>query len=94
MPPATSPASRIPTPKWTYKTSGGQDTYNAMQLSLARRLSSGLTMNFQYTMAKSYGNTAGSNEAQTAANSADAHHHRHSITTTATTTSTFATCLT
>ncbi|MEO8681010.1 MAG: carboxypeptidase regulatory-like domain-containing protein [Vicinamibacterales bacterium] len=56
------------------KTSGGHDAYNAMQLSLARRLSSGLTMNFQYTMAKSYGNTAGSNEAQTAANSADAHH--------------------
>ena len=52
------------------KTSGGHDSYNAMQLSLVRRFNSGLTLNSQYTLAKSYGNTAGSNEALTAANNA------------------------
>ncbi len=50
-----------------YKTSGGDDKYNALQLSLARSLSSGLTMNVQYTYAHSEGTTAGSNEARTAA---------------------------
>jgi len=55
-----------------YKTSGGRDTYNAMQLSLTRRMSRGLTMNTQYTLGRSRGNTAGSNEALTAANNARA----------------------
>lgn len=50
-----------------YKTSGGDDSYNALQLSLQRTLSSGLTMNLQYTYAKSRGTTAGSNEARTSA---------------------------
>ncbi len=50
-----------------YKTSGGDDSYNALQLSLARSLSTGLTMNVQYTFAKSQGTTAGSNEARTSA---------------------------
>ncbi len=50
-----------------YKTSGGDDRYNALQLSLARSLSTGLTMNLQYTFAKSEGTTAGSNEARTGA---------------------------
>jgi hypothetical protein len=53
-----------------YKTSGGHDTYNAMQLSLTRRTRSGVTMNAQYTLGKSFGNTGGSNEALTAANNA------------------------
>lgn len=53
-----------------YKTSGGHDTYNAMQLSLTRRLASGVTMNGQYTLGYSKGNTGGSNEATTAANNA------------------------
>ena len=52
------------------KTSGGDDSYNAMQLSLVRRFNSGLTMNSQYTLSRSYGTTAGSNEALTAANNA------------------------
>ena len=52
------------------KTSGGHDSYNALQFSLGRRFNSGLTMNSQYTFAKSYGNTAGSNEAVTSANNA------------------------
>jgi len=50
-----------------YKTSGGHDNYNALQMTLARRLTSGLTMNAQYTFSRSFGNTAGSNEARTAA---------------------------
>jgi hypothetical protein len=53
-----------------YKTSGGEDSYNALQLALARRFNSGLTLNSQYTFSRSFGNTAGSNEARTAANNA------------------------
>jgi hypothetical protein len=53
-----------------YKTSGGQDSYNAMMLSVNRRSASGLSMNAQYTLGRSRGNTAGSNEATTAANNA------------------------
>ena len=53
-----------------YKTSGGKDHYNAMQLGLTRRSANGLTMNAQYTLSKSFGNTSGSNEALTAANNA------------------------
>ena len=52
------------------KTSGGHDQYNAMQLSLSRRMQKGLTLNAQYTLAKSTGNSAGSNEAVTAGNNA------------------------
>ena len=53
-----------------FKTSGGSDSYNALQTQLSRRLGSGLTMNAQYTFGKSVGTTAGSNEARTAANNA------------------------
>jgi hypothetical protein len=49
------------------KTSGGSDNYNALQFTLGRRFSSGLTLNSQYTFARSFGNTSGSNEARTAA---------------------------
>jgi outer membrane receptor protein involved in Fe transport len=55
-----------------YKTSGGHDSYNAMQLSLTKRAANGLTLNGQYTLGYSKGNTAGSNEASTAANNARA----------------------
>ena len=55
-----------------YKTSGGHDAYNAMMLTLNRRSARGLSMNMQYTLGKSYGNTGGSNEASTAANNARA----------------------
>ena len=48
-----------------YKTSGGEDTYNGLQIQLNRRFTQGLTLNAQYQFAKSYGNTQGSNEAQT-----------------------------
>jgi hypothetical protein len=50
-----------------YKTSGGDDRYDALQTSLSRRFDSGLTMNAQYTYGFSRGNTAGSNEARTGA---------------------------
>ena len=55
-----------------YKTSGGQDHYDALQLSLNKRATNGLATNVQYTLGRSRGNTAGSNEAQTAANNARA----------------------
>jgi hypothetical protein len=55
-----------------YKTSGGRDAYNAMQLSVVRPVADGLTLNAQYTLARSFGNTGGSNEALTAANNARA----------------------
>jgi hypothetical protein len=53
-----------------YKTSGGSDNYNAMQLGLSRRSRNGLAVNAQYTLSRSFGNTSGSNEALTAANNA------------------------
>jgi hypothetical protein len=53
-----------------YKTTGGHDNYNAMMLSLARRAPTGVSLNLQYTLGRSRGNTAGSNEALTAANNA------------------------
>jgi hypothetical protein len=52
------------------KLSGGHDNYNALQLSLSRRSQNGLTLNGQYSLSRSFGNTSGSNEAQTAANAA------------------------
>ena len=55
-----------------FKTSGGSDNYNALQLGLTRRSAGGLSINAQYTLARSFGNTSGSNEALTAANNARA----------------------
>jgi hypothetical protein len=53
-----------------YKTSGGHDSYNGMQLSLTKRSTNGVAMNAQYTLGYSRGNTGGSNEATTASNNA------------------------
>ncbi len=50
------------------KTSGGTDHYDALQLSLNRRFSSGLTVGSQYAWSHSIGDTNGSNDARTAAN--------------------------
>ena len=50
-----------------YKTSGGSDSYNALQATLSRRFNTGMTLNAQYTFSRSFGNTAGSNEARTLA---------------------------
>jgi len=55
-----------------FKTSGGHDSYNALQLSLVRRSNKGLTMNAQYTLGRSFGNSEGSNEADTVGNNARA----------------------
>jgi len=55
-----------------YKTSGGRDNYNALQLGVSRRAASSLSLNAQYTLSRSFGNTSGSNEALTAANNARA----------------------
>jgi hypothetical protein len=51
-----------------YKTSGGHDSYNSMQLSLTRRAARGVALNAQYTLGYSKGNTGGSNEAATVGN--------------------------
>jgi hypothetical protein len=53
-----------------FKTSGGQDSYNAMMLSLNRRSTNGIATNMQYTFSTSRGTSGGSNEANTAANNA------------------------
>ena len=63
------PASRLqPFGEIDYKTSGGRDRYNALQILVNRRFTDGLTLNAQYQFGKSVGNTQGSNEAQTAQN--------------------------
>jgi carboxypeptidase family protein len=51
-----------------YKTSGGRDSYNAMQLALTRHTATGVALNAQYTLATSKGTSGGSNEARTAGN--------------------------
>jgi hypothetical protein len=51
-----------------YKTSGGTDHYNAMQITLNRRMATGLSLAGSFTWAHSLGDTAGSNEANTAGN--------------------------
>ena len=54
-----------------YKTSGGEDQYDSMQITFGRRFTSGLTLNSQYTWGRSYGNTSGSNDAVTTNNPYD-----------------------
>ena len=49
-----------------FKTSGGRDHYNALQTTLNRRFSTGLSVGAQFTWSRSIGNTGGSNEARTA----------------------------
>ena len=49
------------------KSSGGTDDYMAFQLTVTRRISNGLTLNSQYSLARSFGITSGSNESRTAA---------------------------
>lgn len=51
-----------------YKTSGGRDHYDSMQMTLNRRFQQGLTVGTQWTWGHSIGNTGGSNEAQTTVN--------------------------
>jgi len=53
-----------------YKTSGGRDSYDSMQLSLVRHSATGVSLNMQYTLGHSRGTSTGSNEAITAGNNA------------------------
>ncbi|SEB56448.1 TonB-dependent receptor [Terriglobus roseus] len=48
-----------------YKTSGGVDQYHALQTSLQRRFTRGVSLGAQYTWAKELGTSSGSNEATT-----------------------------
>jgi hypothetical protein len=48
-----------------YKTSGGTDQYHALQSTVQRRFTHGLSMGLQYTWAKELGVSSGSNEAAT-----------------------------
>ena len=54
-----------------YKTSGGRDRYDALQIQVNRRFTQGLTLNAQYQFGKSFGNTQGSNDANTVQNPFD-----------------------
>ena len=54
-----------------YKTSGGRDSYNSLQIQVNRRFTNGVTLNSQYQFGKSYGNTQGSNDAYTVQNPYD-----------------------
>ena len=54
-----------------YKTSGGTDHYDSLQVTANRRFSKGLTIGSQWTWGHSIGDTGGSNEAQTTANPLD-----------------------
>ncbi len=65
-----NPTVQNPFAEVDYKRSGGHDSYNALQMTLNRRFNTGVTLNAQYTFGRSYGNTAGSNEASTVANNA------------------------
>ncbi len=63
-----NPTVQNPFAEVDYKRSGGHDSYNALQVGLGRRFNTGVTINGQYTFGRSYGNTAGSNEALTSGN--------------------------
>ena len=69
---ATAVSKQSPFAEVDYKTSGGHNNYNSLQTSLTRRSANGVTMNAQYTLGYSKGNTGGSNEAVTAGNNARA----------------------
>ncbi len=69
---ATAVSKQSPFAEVDYKTSGGHNSYNSLQTSLTRRSANGVTMNAQYTLGYSKGNTGGSNEAVTAGNNARA----------------------
>jgi hypothetical protein len=71
-PGSTAASKQSPYAEVDYKTSGGHDSYNALQISLQKRAARGLALNGQYTLGYSKGNTGGSNEAVTAGNNARA----------------------
>src|SRR5262245_34439465 len=67
---STAASKQSPYAEIDYKTSGGHDSYNALQIALQKRSVRGLALNGQYTLGYSKGNTGGSNEATTASNNA------------------------
>ncbi len=67
---STAASKQSPYAEIDYKTSGGHDSYNALQIALQKRAVRGLALNGQYTLGYSKGNTGGSNEATTASNNA------------------------
>jgi hypothetical protein len=69
-PGSTAASKQSPYAEIDYKTSGGHDSYNALQLAVNKRAVKGLALNGQYTYGFSKGNTGGSNEATTASNNA------------------------
>jgi hypothetical protein len=69
---ATAVSKQSPFAEVDYKTSGGYDSYNALQLALTKRASHGLVLNSQYTYGVSKGTSGGSNEARTVGNNARA----------------------
>jgi hypothetical protein len=71
-PGATALSKVSPFAEVDYKTSGGYDSYNSLQLGLTRRAPRGLAMNAQYTLGLSKGTSGGSNEARTVGNNARA----------------------
>jgi len=68
--PGRNPTVLNPFAEVDYKRSGGHDNYNAFMVTLNRRFNTGVTLNAQYTFGRSFGNTAGSNEALTVGNNA------------------------
>lgn len=61
-----NPNSRLqPFGEIDYKTSGGRDNYNAMQVTVNRRFTAGLTLGGQYQWSHSIGTSQGSNDANT-----------------------------
>jgi hypothetical protein len=71
-PGATALSKTSPFAEVDYKTSGGYDSYNALQLALSRRSVTGVALNAQYTYGLSKGTSGGSNEARTVGNNAQA----------------------
>jgi len=71
VPTPTSGSRLNPFGEIDYKTSGGRDSFNAMQVMLNRRFTTGLTLGAQYQWGHSIGDTQGSNEAQTVQNPFD-----------------------
>jgi hypothetical protein len=67
---STVASKQSPYAEIDYKTSGGRDSYNAMQLAVTRRAAAGISMNAQYTYGISKGTSGGSNEARTVGNNA------------------------
>jgi hypothetical protein len=69
--PGATPVSKTsPFAEVDFKTSGGYDSYNALQVALTRRAANGFSLNAQYTYGLSKGTSGGSNEARTVGNNA------------------------